>query len=101
MEDGEKLETGGAHDPDKKDSKEKEKKFIFLETLGKGAFGKVRLAEHVLTGMKIAIKILDKEKIAKKNDEITIQREIQILSALHHPNVIQLYEVRLKMNLRS
>lgn len=93
MEDGDRMEAGGGPDDGKKETKEKEKKFIFLETLGKGAFGKVRLAEHVLTGMRIAIKILDKEKIAKKNDEITIQREIQILSALHHPNIIQLYEV--------
>lgn len=33
------------------------------ETIGEGTFGKVKLGVHVLTGERVAIKILVKEKI--------------------------------------
>lgn len=33
------------------------------KTLGIGSFGKVKIAEHVLTGYKVAIKILNRRKI--------------------------------------
>lgn len=33
------------------------------KTLGIGSFGKVKIAEHVLTGHKVAIKILNRRKI--------------------------------------
>jgi 5'-AMP-activated protein kinase catalytic alpha subunit len=33
------------------------------KTLGIGSFGKVKIAEHVLTGHKVAIKILNRKKI--------------------------------------
>lgn len=37
-------------------------------TLGIGSFGRVKIAEHVLTGHKVAIKILNRRKI--KNMEM-------------------------------
>jgi 5'-AMP-activated protein kinase catalytic alpha subunit len=36
--------------------------------LGKGTFGKVKAATHVLTGEKVAVKILEKEKIVDVAD---------------------------------
>ena len=33
------------------------------KTIGQGTFGKVRLGTHVLTSEKVAIKILEKDKI--------------------------------------
>ena len=33
------------------------------KTLGVGSFGKVKVAEHVMTGHKVAIKILNRKKI--------------------------------------
>ena len=35
------------------------------ETLGHGSFGKVKLAEHELTGHKVAVKILNRQKIKR------------------------------------
>jgi len=70
-----------------------QKKYIILRTLGKGSFGKVKEAVHVLSGEKIAIKILEKAKIKKEDDLVRIRREINILSKVQHPNIIQLYEV--------
>lgn len=72
---------------------ENQKKFIIMRTLGKGSFGKVKLALHTPSGEKIAIKILEKEMIRKDEDLMRIRREIKILSQARHPNIIQLYEV--------
>lgn len=72
---------------------ENQKKFIIMRTLGKGSFGKVKLALHTPSGEKIAIKILEKEMIKKDEDLMRIRREIKILSQARHPNIIQLYEV--------
>lgn len=33
------------------------------KTLGIGSFGKVKIAEHILTGHKVAIKVLNRRKI--------------------------------------
>jgi 5'-AMP-activated protein kinase catalytic alpha subunit len=67
------------------------------KSLGKGTFGKVKQATHTLTGEKVAVKILEKDKIKDKKDVERITREIKILKKVRHPNVIQLYEVRKKL----
>lgn len=38
-------------------------KYYLRETIGTGGFAKVKLAYHVLTGEKCAIKILDKRRL--------------------------------------
>ena len=63
------------------------------KTLGKGTFGKVKLAVHILTGEKVAIKILEKSKIIDVADVERVSREIHILKLIRHPNIIQLYEI--------
>lgn len=37
--------------------------YLFHDELGCGGFGKVKLATHLLTGEKVAIKIIDKKAI--------------------------------------
>lgn len=64
------------------------------DTLGEGTFGKVKMATHILTGEKVAIKILEKEKIVDVSDVERVSREIHILKLLRHKNIIQLYEVK-------
>lgn len=68
-------------------------RLLLGKTLGEGTFGKVRLGTHTLTGEKVAIKILEKDKILDKADIERVTREIQILKIVRHPNVIQLYEI--------
>lgn len=46
------------------------------KTIGQGTFGKVRLGTHVLTEEKVAIKILEKEKIKDQGDITRVMREI-------------------------
>ena len=64
--------------------------FIIKEKLGEGAFGSVRLGINKQTGEKVAIKILDKSKLTKYEDKIRIEREINILKKLRHPNIVHL-----------
>ena len=68
--------------------------WVFIgRSLGQGTFGKVRLGTHLITGEKVAIKILEKDKIKDQSDVERVTREIHILKIVRHPNVIQLYEV--------
>ena len=53
----------------------------------------MRLGTHLITGEKVAIKILEKDKIKDQSDVDRVTREIHILKIVRHPNVIQLYEV--------
>lgn len=61
--------------------------------LGKGTFGKVRVGTHLLTDEKVAVKILEKDKIVDSSDVDRVSREINILKILRHPVVVQLYEI--------
>ncbi|XP_060174638.1 SNF1-related protein kinase catalytic subunit alpha KIN10-like isoform X2 [Lycium barbarum] len=63
------------------------------KTLGHGSFGKVKIAEHLLTGHKVAIKILNRRKMKTLDMEEKLRREIKIGSLFVHPHVIRLYEV--------
>ena len=47
----------------------------------------------MLTGEKVAIKILEKDKIKDQADVDRITREIAILKMIRHPNLVQLYEI--------
>ena len=62
-------------------------------TLGKGSFGKVKLAVHHRTHEKVAIKIVDKSTISNVDDVERVYRETFILTTLKHPHIIKLYEV--------
>ena len=55
----------------------------------------MRIGTHTITGEKVAIKILEKDRIKDKGDVERVTREINILKKVRHPNVIQLYEVSL------
>eukprot|EP01112_Ceratiomyxa_fruticulosa_P014335 TRINITY_DN40_c0_g1_i1.p1 TRINITY_DN40_c0_g1~~TRINITY_DN40_c0_g1_i1.p1 ORF type:complete len:544 (+),score=74.93 TRINITY_DN40_c0_g1_i1:255-1886(+) len=63
------------------------------KTLGIGSFGKVKVAEHIYTGAKVAIKILNRRKIKNLRMDEKIRREIQNMKLFRHPHIIKLYEV--------
>lgn len=64
-------------------------------TLGVGTFGKVKIGEHQLTKHKVAVKILNRQKIKSLDVVGKIRREIQNLKLFRHPHIIKLYQVRL------
>ncbi|KAI8591209.1 5'-AMP-activated protein kinase catalytic subunit alpha-2 [Geranomyces variabilis] len=67
--------------------------YTLLETLGVGSFGKVKLAVHSHTGHKVALKIINRRRIATMDMVGRVKREIQYLKLLRHPHIIKLYEV--------
>ena len=48
---------------------------------------------HTQTSDKVAIKVLEKERIYDVSDVERVSREIYILKLIRHPNIIQLYEI--------
>jgi serine/threonine protein kinase len=67
--------------------------YMIDRTIGEGTFGKVKLGIHIGTQEKVAIKILEKDRIADVSDVERVAREIHILKLIRHPNIIQLYEI--------
>lgn len=67
--------------------------YIVTSTLGQGTFGKVKLAQHQETGIEYAIKILDKSDIKANELTVNVRREIAIMKALNHKNIVNLREV--------
>ena len=51
------------------------------------------MAEHESTGHKVAVKILNRQKIQSSKMDKKIRREIKILKLFRHPHIIRLYEV--------
>ena len=66
--------------------------FEFKEKIGIGKFGIVRRGVHKGTKRKVAIKFIYKEKMTNQ-DRILLSNEIDILSVVRHPGLINLYEV--------
>ena len=80
----------------KKKEKEKEYKignYLIKRTLGQGTFGKVKLGIYLPSQEKVAIKILEKDRILEKDDEIRVKREFDMLALFNHPNVILVAEI--------
>jgi serine/threonine protein kinase len=63
-------------------------------TLGVGSTGKVKLGVHVETGELVAIKVVRKEFIDRKESlKKKMQREIAVMKLCDHPHVLRLLEV--------
>ncbi|XP_020210135.1 CBL-interacting serine/threonine-protein kinase 11-like [Cajanus cajan] len=68
-------------------------KYELGRMLGCGAFAKVHYARNVQTGHSVAVKIINKKKLAGTGLAGNVKREIAIMSRLHHPNIVRLHEV--------
>ncbi|CAH8557674.1 Serine/threonine-protein kinase brsk1 [Schistosoma haematobium] len=62
------------------------------KTLGKGQTGLVKMGVHCVTGKKVAVKIVNREKLS---DSVLqkVEREIAIMKLIEHPHVLGLYDV--------
>ncbi|KDO29939.1 serine/threonine protein kinase [Saprolegnia parasitica CBS 223.65] len=68
-------------------------KYEIGKTLGEGTFGKVKYAVNTETDERVAIKVLDKDKIQKQNMGAQIKKEISIMKMVRHRHVVVLKEV--------
>ena len=65
--------------------------FTFLNSIGRGAYAEVILAEHKADKQLYAIKIINKISLKLINKTHSILIEKEILKFLKHPNVIKYY----------
>ena len=72
--------------------------YAIKETIGKGAFSKVKLGINKLTGEKVAIKIIDKKKLKINSENKRIEREINIIKKLNHINIVKIVQIKEDMN---
>ncbi|XP_059134660.1 putative sperm motility kinase W [Peromyscus eremicus] len=63
--------------------------YMVLFPIGHGAFGSVQLAYHRLTGIPVAVKVIEN----LEEDLQFIISEMVALEKLHHPNIIRLFQV--------
>ncbi|KAA3677245.1 5'-AMP-activated protein kinase, catalytic alpha subunit [Paragonimus westermani] len=67
--------------------------YIIGEILGVGTFGKVKVGIHKSTGVQVAVKIVDHDKIKALDVAGKLRREIPNLWLFRHPHIIKLYQV--------
>ena len=71
----------------------KMKFYKYGRLLGKGAFGKVNLGLHTLTGRLVAIKSINKEKIKNERQKQKIKQETTIMETLSKSkNIVKIFE---------
>ncbi|CAF0805894.1 unnamed protein product [Didymodactylos carnosus] len=68
-------------------------RFEFKQTLGKGTYGKVKLALDKRKNEQVAIKTIKKSRIENPHDLARIRREIDFMTGLNHPHIIKIKEV--------
>ena len=68
------------------------KDYVMGEKITEGYYGKIMSGVHIKTGEKVCIKIIEKSKLTKEDEE-KLSIEINILSLLKHCNVIQMYSI--------
>ncbi|KAF6081712.1 hypothetical protein HJG60_008733 [Phyllostomus discolor] len=61
--------------------------YVLLSPIDEGAFSKVVLARHLVTGTEVAIKIIN------RLDSNEIFQEVTCLKMLNHPNIVKLFQV--------
>uniref|UniRef100_A0A6B2L117 non-specific serine/threonine protein kinase n=1 Tax=Arcella intermedia TaxID=1963864 RepID=A0A6B2L117_9EUKA len=64
-----------------------------LETLGKGGLATVKVGFEFESGTKVAVKIVDKEKLSNPREQVSMAREITIMKLLKHKNILRLYDI--------
>jgi protein-serine/threonine kinase len=67
--------------------------FKLIKLIGKGGFGEVYLVEHIKSGKKLALKVMDKRDISKKDKVQSIKNERNVLvkGKLHNAWLVRLH----------
>ena len=70
--------------------------YTLQEVLGQGTFGEVLLAVERNTRESVAVKVLERDKIADDDARQRLANEITILHRVHHAHLLQLLEVKIR-----
>lgn len=61
--------------------------------IGQGACALVRAVTHLTTKKEFAIKIYEKSKLQDPMKKLAVQREIQALKRINHPNIVRFVDM--------
>ncbi|CAF1313077.1 unnamed protein product [Adineta ricciae] len=90
----EKTSAIGIHEVPNDEKRKKVGNYIILKTIGEGSFAKVRLGVHLVTDMRVAVKVINKREVFKRNYlRANLRREAAMMQRMSHPNIVQLHEV--------
>lgn len=67
--------------------------YQLLKFIGYGSFATVWIGQHVVTGIRVAIKVISREVLITADTMMRFNREIALLKQLDHPFIAQLFEV--------
>ncbi len=96
-------ETGVAHEekhavlsevqslPIPEDSSERIGHYVLLEEIGRGAFGTIYKAKQVGLDRIVAVKLIT-HCFGNAMERVRLQAEASSIAALHHPNIVQIFE---------
>ena len=66
--------------------------YKFGRLIGKGAFGKVNIGLHVLTGKIVAIKSFNKQNLKSQESKAKIFEEVNLMKKLRHNSLVKILE---------
>lgn len=61
-------------------------------TLGEGSYAKVKSAYSDRMQKRVAVKIINRKKAPKDFREKFLPRELQVMGAVSHPNIVKMFE---------
>jgi eukaryotic-like serine/threonine-protein kinase len=62
------------------------------EKIGSGTLGELYVAQHPLLKRPCALKLIDSALVADANTQASIEQQLEIATALSHPNTIQVFD---------
>eukprot|EP01012_Entosiphon_sulcatum_P040725 TRINITY_DN5441_c0_g1_i1.p1 TRINITY_DN5441_c0_g1~~TRINITY_DN5441_c0_g1_i1.p1 ORF type:complete len:657 (+),score=105.11 TRINITY_DN5441_c0_g1_i1:70-1971(+) len=92
------VETSSVRKTEDNDGNKSINQYALGETLGKGAYSKVKLAYNKAQDRYYAVKVMNKSLLRRmlkgsRSALADVQREVAIMKKLRHPNLVSLYEV--------
>lgn len=75
------------------ESELKKRGYALGTTLGEGSYAKVKSAFSEKIQSRVALKIIDRKKVPRDFREKFLPRELKIIAAVNHPNVVKMYEL--------
>ena len=67
--------------------------YKLLSPIGEGSFATVRLAEHKVTRLKVAVKIVPRSRFSDPESQTRFQREVALIKDLDHPFIAEFFEL--------
>lgn len=71
----------------------KKRGYALGTSLGEGSYAKVKSAFSERLQTRVALKIINRKKVPKDFREKFLPRELKIIAAVNHPNIIKMFEL--------